>query len=89
MSVIRRETSELSDDELSQESFNCAAILRTELEETEPSLELVALVLLRLGDCIEELGGEDLEKLAKKASQSDLDAFAATAVQLGDGVEDV
>lgn len=81
--IIRRTPSELSDEELSQELYNLAAVLGPECEQDEPSLEFVALVLSRMQAVVEELADDDLETLMSKASDDDLAAFDATEPKLG------
>lgn len=92
---------DLSDEELSQQLYNCAAFLTTACEEEDAdadadaeggggvSLELVALLLLRAEELVVELGGgADLEDIAAKADDEDLAILAGTAAGPADVPEE-
>jgi hypothetical protein len=85
--VVRdlRTPADLSDEELSQELYNCAAFLTSACEEDaesnagEINLELVALLLQRATALVEEFGGEKLSAIVGKADDEDREMLAGTA----------
>ncbi len=86
-----RAPKDLSDEELSQELYNCAAFLTSACDAEEPpedgtepagNIELMALLLQRAVMLVEECAGESLGAVASKATDEDREVLAGTDARI-------
>ena len=81
-----RKPQDLSDEQLSQEIYNCAAFMVSACEEEEDgggetSLSLLALLLLRAKALVQECADESLESLAEKATDDEREVLLGTRAE--------